>query len=179
MAYPTTQASEDSETSLNNSVQTAKFRFKSRLDRPTVTTMVTVIFSEEEEEKASSENSEGERSPTPLEDSMQEEETTSAQSASTDQPHSPRIKAVQCQLEDHSISHQQAGMEEKDKGKAESQHGAVQSDQTKKWPDHFYRNRLKLKLPPGVKPTDVQDGLTVEWVPESDEEEDTGGEAPG
>lgn len=141
--------------------------------------MVMVIFSEEEEEQASSENSEGERSPTPLEDSMQEEETTSAQSASTDQPHSPRIKAVQCQLEDHSISHHQARMEEKDKGKAESQHGAVQSDQTKKWPDHFYRNRLKLKLPPGVKPTDVQDGLTVEWVPESDEEEDTGGEGPG
>jgi len=57
MAYPTTQASEDSETSLNNSVQTAKFRFKSRLDRPTITAMVTVIFSEEEEEQASSENS--------------------------------------------------------------------------------------------------------------------------
>jgi hypothetical protein len=57
MAYPTTQASEDSETSLNNSVQTAKFRFKRRLDRPTITAMVTVIFSEEEEEQASSENS--------------------------------------------------------------------------------------------------------------------------
>lgn len=85
-AYPATQASEDSETSLNNSVQTAKFRFKNRLDRPTVTAMVTVIFSEEEEEHVSSKNLDGELSPTPLEDSMQEEDTTSAQSASASLP---------------------------------------------------------------------------------------------
>ncbi len=87
--------------------------------------MVMVIFSEKEEEQASSENSEGERSPSPLEDSLQEEDTTSAQSASTDQPHSPRITAVQCQLEDHSISQKQAGTEEKDKGRAEPQQGVA------------------------------------------------------
>lgn len=70
-------------------------------------------------------------------------------------------------------------MEEKDKGKAESQQGAAQTDKMKKWPDHFHRNRLIPKLPPGVKLIDVQDGLMIDWVPESDKEEGTGGEALG
>lgn len=118
VAYPSPQVSEESESSLNNSVQTAKFRFKSRLHKPIVTAMVTVIFSEEEEEQVSSENSEKEHSPTPLDGSSQEEDIISAQSASKDQSPSPRINAVQRQLEDHSISHMTEGMEVKAQGTA-------------------------------------------------------------
>lgn len=53
-ASPSSLPSDHSRPSLNSSFQTTRFKFKSRLIKPLISTIITVIFSEEEDELTSS-----------------------------------------------------------------------------------------------------------------------------
>jgi len=70
-------------------------------------------------------------------------------------------------------------MEGESCGIAGTQYVSSQSDKPKPWPDNTYPNLLQLRLPPGVKPTDVEDGLMVTWERVSDEEKDQGPDEAG
>ena len=68
---------------------------------------------------------------------------------------------MQSWLEENIINPPAEGMEGESQGIVGTQHVLAQSDKAKKWPDNTYPNLLQLRLPPGVKPTDVEDGLMV------------------
>lgn len=62
-ASPPSNRSGDSEQFICNTVQSARFRFRRRTNRPFISTLVTVIFEEEDEEENSMTNSSAEQTP--------------------------------------------------------------------------------------------------------------------
>lgn len=63
IASPPSPPSEHSEPTLNSSLHTARFKFKSQLNKPLISAIITAIFSEEEEEATSSDEMSKEQSP--------------------------------------------------------------------------------------------------------------------
>lgn len=55
MAKPSSPPLDDSEPTLNNSLHMTRFKFKSKLNKPLISAIVTVIFEEEEDESTSEE----------------------------------------------------------------------------------------------------------------------------
>lgn len=63
IASPSSLPSENSKPTLNSSLHTARFKFKSQLNKPLISAIVSVIFSEEEAEATSSDEMSKEQSP--------------------------------------------------------------------------------------------------------------------
>lgn len=143
---PSSPSSISSGTSLNNSFHSARFQFKSRLNKPLISALVTVIFEEEEEQNAS-DNSSSEPSNV---------HTTSSSPGSA-------MGAVLNVPE-------QKGKEILAQKETKNPTPTAQKPASNSEPERF-RNILHLVLPPGRSATDVEDNVMVEWVNLTPDEE--------
>lgn len=188
IASPPSPRSEESGPSISNSVQSARFKFQSRLNKLLISALVTVIFLEEDEETVSLEAASKEKSPSPSVNSSQsrlEEESSYAPSSqsrleeeSTYAPSEEQAEDIQemARMKDESTL---APVEEKAKD-SQDMAGIQQALPQKKTmegePDNTFANILYLKLPPGVNPMEVEDGVEVTWerAPDKDNEQGSG-----
>jgi len=147
---PASLNSDHSGPSLNSSLHSARFKFKSRLNKPSISALITVIFSEEEDELSDSAESSKERS-------LSTHSSDSQSSKAGVVLNNPTVLQEDVQQEDS--RHQQESSNEEIIACAPTQFSGV----------------MHLVTSPGCNMMEVEDNVMVHWVssPSKANEKDT------
>lgn len=173
-ASPSSIGSEESSYAISNTVQSAKFKYRRRTNKPIISALIIVIFTEEDEEEDSGKEESEEKTPS--------SDNSSQRRGKED---SSYIPSSQSRLEEDSTcvhsEEQNEVLKEIGSMMAEdttniSQHSsedpqAMEVSRKGKEPDDTFANILYLKLPPGIQqPEDIPDGMEVTWEPDPERE---------
>lgn len=148
MASPGSSQSEESGDSLNNSLHTARFTFKSKRNQPLISALITVIFSEEDEEKVSSEADSGKQNPSQVD------------------------RATRSGSGDVTLKVDAMIQEEEDQGDAGEKEIPPPENIIPCDPADKYATYLYPVLPPGVKLEDIGEGVMLDLLPGPPEDYD-------
>jgi hypothetical protein len=173
-ASPSSIGSEDSGNDISNTVQTVKFKYKRRTNKPVVSALITVVFTEEDEEEDSgkevseekelssntSSQSRGKEDSSylPSSESRLEEDSTGVHSEEQNEV----LKEIGSIMDKDATNMAQQPLEEAQ---------AMEVSRKGKEPDRVFGNILYLKLPPGIhRLEDIPDGMEVTWEPDPERE---------
>jgi len=166
-ASPSSPGSDDSDADISNSVQTVKFRYFRRTNKPIVSTLITVIFTEEEGEEGKGKGIYEEQEPS---------SNNSSQSGS--QEESSYLPSSQSKLEEESTGFHSKEQNEALREICSLMDMEITSSVAKKMPDddkkpaRFFGSRLYPILPPGIlRLEDIPAGMEIEYVPDPEREE--------
>jgi len=134
-ASPSSLPSDHSRPTLNNSFQTTRFKFRSRLNKPLISATITVIFSEEEDELTSS------------------DETSKAPSQSQNSSDF-QGELAGVVLNVSTVLHEEGHQED-----IHPQPASPQEQITACEPERLSRSVLNLVLPPGVSMMEAEDNV--------------------
>lgn len=148
MASPASSPSEESRPSLNSSLHTARFTFKSKRHQPLISAIITVIFSEVDEEQVSAEADSGNHGP------------------------SQEASATRRGLGDVTLKVSATMQEAEDQGDPGDQVTPHPDNVTHCAPADRYATYLYPVLPPGVKMEDIGEGVMLDWLLAPDEDND-------
>lgn len=124
------------------------------MNKPLVSALVTVIFSKEDEELVTPEAASQEQSP------------------------SPSVNSLQSRLEEDITNAPSQGREGDSQGMARTPRASSQENIMESEPANTHANILYLKLPPGVNPMEVEDGVMVTWERAPDKDNEQGPREP-
>lgn len=181
-ASPPSTRSEDSGHSISNTVQSARFQFRRRTNKPLISALITVIFSKEDKEEGSLKEDTEEQTPSPSDNSSQRRWMEDSSYIPSSQSKLDEDSTFAHSEEQAEVLQEIGSMKDKNnmdiaQQKAEAPQAmdvtrqvSPQKKAMDKEPDNSFANILYLKLPPGMKPEDVQDGVKVTWERAPDKE---------
>jgi len=164
---PNSQSSDDSDSDVINSVQTIRFKYIRRSNKPIISAILTVVFSEENDEVGKGKVVFEEQGSSP---------TNSSKSGS--QEESSYLPSSQSKLEEESTGFQSKEQTEALKEICSLMDMETNSPEAKKIPedvkkpDRFFGGRLYPVLPPGFRSLeDIPCGVEIECLPDPEREE--------
>lgn len=172
-ASPSSNRTEDSGQSIFNSVQSARFHYRRRTNRPVISALITIIFEEEDGVEGTSEEhlpgSSNISSPSGRREDSSYAPSSPSKLVAESSP-APTEEQVEARAEIGSMLDLNEPVMAQDQPRSlqEQEDATTSAPQTHgepKLPDFHYANTLYPILPPGMKLEDVPEGMEISWEP--------------